>query len=156
MHLFFCKFPVHLYFQVLYAMGYVLVCKSLWMKSSAKCNVMLPPQGKLLYCHPPAHINPKDFQPQHALFQERPLDQADGTNTNKRSKVKRIENTVDKQFFHQVWLKRINAPLRKKSNVRFKLKRTDTDINNKTHKCIQCGQQVSAAGHQMAPVTLVK
>ncbi|XP_063056945.1 large subunit GTPase 1 homolog [Engraulis encrasicolus] len=57
--------------------------------------------GKLLYCHPPAHINPKDFQPQHALFQERPLDQADGTNTNKRSKVKRIENTVDKQFFHQ-------------------------------------------------------
>ncbi|XP_051957580.1 large subunit GTPase 1 homolog [Xyrauchen texanus] len=58
--------------------------------------------GKLLYCHPPPHINPKDFQPQHGSFSR----QTRGTNQNiscddKPSKVKRIENTVDKNFFHQ-------------------------------------------------------
>ncbi|KAL2090251.1 hypothetical protein ACEWY4_014939 [Coilia grayii] len=60
--------------------------------------------GKLLYCHPPSRINPKDFQPQHSQFKEQPLDpsdQASGASANKQSKVKRIENTVDKQFFHQ-------------------------------------------------------
>ncbi|XP_076134931.1 large subunit GTPase 1 homolog [Alosa pseudoharengus] len=56
--------------------------------------------GKLLYCHPPPHINPKDFQPQHSRFEERPLDLF-ASGTNKQSKVKRIENTVDKHFFHQ-------------------------------------------------------
>ncbi|XP_062412731.1 large subunit GTPase 1 homolog [Sardina pilchardus] len=56
--------------------------------------------GKLLYCHPPPHINPKDFQPQHSQFEERPLDLLD-SGTNKQTKVKRIENTVDKHFFHQ-------------------------------------------------------
>jgi len=60
-------------------------------------------QGKLLYCHPPPHIDPKDFQPQHARFA---MQTADGeqisSNANNPSKVKRIENTVDKSFFHQV------------------------------------------------------
>lgn len=58
--------------------------------------------GKLLYCHPPPHINPEDFQPQHAKFAMRMTgaEQIDG-NGGKPSKVKRIENTVDKQFFHQ-------------------------------------------------------
>lgn len=58
--------------------------------------------GKLLYCHPPTHINAKDFQPQHSRFEERPLDpSAEASGTNKQAKVKRIENTVDKHFFHQ-------------------------------------------------------
>lgn len=58
--------------------------------------------GKLLYCHPPPHINPKDFQPQHARFatQIAGAEQI-SSNGDKPSKVKRIENTVDKSFFHQ-------------------------------------------------------
>lgn len=60
-------------------------------------------QGKLLYCHPPPHINPKDFQPQHARFARRNEGDKESTNdADKPSKVKRIENTVDKNFFHQV------------------------------------------------------
>ncbi|XP_040897119.1 large subunit GTPase 1 homolog [Toxotes jaculatrix] len=56
--------------------------------------------GKLLYCHPPPHINSEDFQPQHSKFQER--DSCDlSTITNKQQKIKRIENVVDKTFFHQ-------------------------------------------------------
>lgn len=68
------------------------------------CATILPDhQGKLLYCHPPTHINAKDFQPQHSRFEERPLDpSAEASGTNKQAKVKRIENTVDKHFFHQV------------------------------------------------------
>uniref|UniRef100_A0A8B9KMR9 Large subunit GTPase 1 homolog n=1 Tax=Astyanax mexicanus TaxID=7994 RepID=A0A8B9KMR9_ASTMX len=57
--------------------------------------------GKLLYCHPPPHINPEDFQPQHAKF-SCPSAQSDPSNcTIGSSKVKRIENSVDKHFFHQ-------------------------------------------------------
>lgn len=59
-------------------------------------------QGKLLYCHPPPHINPKDFQPQHSNFQRRDLDGKDLSSTTNKQKIKRIENTVDKNFFHQV------------------------------------------------------
>lgn len=59
-------------------------------------------QGKLLYCHPPPHINAEDFQQQHSSFQKRDCDDFDlSTNTNKQ-KIKRIENVVDKSFFHQV------------------------------------------------------
>lgn len=57
--------------------------------------------GKLLYCHPPPHINPKDFQPQHSNFQRRDLDGKDLSSTTNKQKIKRIENTVDKNFFHQ-------------------------------------------------------
>ncbi|KAI2659083.1 hypothetical protein H4Q32_023282 [Labeo rohita] len=58
--------------------------------------------GKLLYCHPPPHINPKDFQPQHARFARRNEGDKESTSdADKPSKVKRIENTVDKNFFHQ-------------------------------------------------------
>ncbi|XP_077059907.1 large subunit GTPase 1 homolog [Siphateles boraxobius] len=58
--------------------------------------------GKLLYCHPPPHIDPKDFQPQHARFAMQIADAEQiSSNANKPSKVKRIENTVDKSFFHQ-------------------------------------------------------
>lgn len=58
--------------------------------------------GKLLYCHPPPNVNPQDFQPQHSSFQNGDLDQCENTlikNTN--PKIRRIENTVDKNFFHQ-------------------------------------------------------
>uniref|UniRef100_A0A671RC59 Large subunit GTPase 1 homolog n=1 Tax=Sinocyclocheilus anshuiensis TaxID=1608454 RepID=A0A671RC59_9TELE len=59
-------------------------------------------RGKLLYCHPPPHISPKDFQPQHARFarQSGGVEQI-ASDADKPSKVKRIENTVDKHFFHQ-------------------------------------------------------
>ncbi|KAL1265957.1 hypothetical protein QQF64_003984, partial [Cirrhinus molitorella] len=58
--------------------------------------------GKLLYCHPPPHINPKDFQPQHARFARQiEGDEQSANDAGKPSKVKRIENTVDKHFFHQ-------------------------------------------------------
>lgn len=58
--------------------------------------------GKLLYCHPPPHINPKDFQPQHSSFQRKDLDVCDlSSDSNPQQKIKRIENTVDKNFFHQ-------------------------------------------------------
>ncbi|KAM4628559.1 large subunit GTPase 1 homolog [Polymixia lowei] len=58
--------------------------------------------GKLLYCHPPPHINAADFQPQHSKFQTADPDNSDPSNpTNKQQKLKRIENPVDKNFFHQ-------------------------------------------------------
>lgn len=57
--------------------------------------------GKLLYCHPPPHISASDFQPQHTQFLDR-TELEDSSNTdNKPHKVKRIENLVDKNFFHQ-------------------------------------------------------
>lgn len=57
-------------------------------------------QGKLLYCHPPPHINAKDFQPQHSKFQKR--DNCVLSLSTNNQKIKRIENVVDKNFFHQV------------------------------------------------------
>lgn len=59
--------------------------------------------GKLLYCHPPPHIDAKDFQPQHNKFLNGDSDGCDlsYTTTNKPRKIKRIENVVDKNFFHQ-------------------------------------------------------
>ncbi|KAK1162440.1 hypothetical protein AOXY_G17303 [Acipenser oxyrinchus oxyrinchus] len=56
--------------------------------------------GKLLYCHPPPHIKASDFQPQH---DKKPNDEEEqgATRTGKPLKVKRIENTVDKNFFNQ-------------------------------------------------------
>lgn len=59
--------------------------------------------GKLLYCQPPPHINAEDFQPQHSKFQKREFDNSDfSTITNNNTqKIKRIENVVDKNFFHQ-------------------------------------------------------
>ncbi|XP_024909834.1 large subunit GTPase 1 homolog [Cynoglossus semilaevis] len=58
--------------------------------------------GKLLYCTPPPHIHPEDFQPQHRRFQKRGLEDCSlSTVTQKQLKIKRIENTVDTHFFHQ-------------------------------------------------------
>ncbi|XP_055077104.1 large subunit GTPase 1 homolog [Periophthalmus magnuspinnatus] len=58
--------------------------------------------GKLLYCHPPPSVNPEDFQPQHSNFQKRDRDQShDSSAKNNNLKIRRIENTVDKNFFHQ-------------------------------------------------------
>uniref|UniRef100_A0A3B3XI23 CP-type G domain-containing protein n=1 Tax=Poecilia mexicana TaxID=48701 RepID=A0A3B3XI23_9TELE len=58
--------------------------------------------GKLLFCHPPLHINPEDFQSQHSKFQKRELDSLNvSAVTNRPQKIKRIENVVDKNFFHQ-------------------------------------------------------
>uniref|UniRef100_A0A8C8HH78 Large subunit GTPase 1 homolog n=1 Tax=Oncorhynchus tshawytscha TaxID=74940 RepID=A0A8C8HH78_ONCTS len=57
--------------------------------------------GKLLYCHPPPHISAADFQPQHSKFQAGDADGEDSKIGNKPSKVKRHENLVDKNFFHQ-------------------------------------------------------
>ncbi|MGH0150704.1 UNVERIFIED_CONTAM: hypothetical protein FKN15_061347 [Acipenser sinensis] len=56
--------------------------------------------GKLLYCHPPPHIKASDFQPQHDKKLNDEEEQG-ATRTSKPLKVKRIENTVDKNFFHQ-------------------------------------------------------
>ncbi|KAJ0064972.1 hypothetical protein NL108_000935, partial [Boleophthalmus pectinirostris] len=58
--------------------------------------------GKLLYCHPPPSVNPQDFQPQHSHFQKRDPDQSNHSSAkNNNPKIRRIENTVDKNFFHQ-------------------------------------------------------
>uniref|UniRef100_A0AAY4DW47 Large subunit GTPase 1 homolog n=1 Tax=Denticeps clupeoides TaxID=299321 RepID=A0AAY4DW47_9TELE len=59
--------------------------------------------GKLLYCHPPPHINALEFQPQHSRFKNSsiPTDGVSSTLHNKANKFTRIENTVDKNFFHQ-------------------------------------------------------
>uniref|UniRef100_A0A3Q0RZY7 Large subunit GTPase 1 homolog n=1 Tax=Amphilophus citrinellus TaxID=61819 RepID=A0A3Q0RZY7_AMPCI len=58
--------------------------------------------GKLLYCHPPPHIEPEDFQPQHKKFENKDSDSSDlPTAMNRKQKIKRIENVVDKNFFHQ-------------------------------------------------------
>ncbi|XP_054646693.1 large subunit GTPase 1 homolog [Dunckerocampus dactyliophorus] len=56
--------------------------------------------GKLLYCHPPPHIHADDFQPQHSKFQKEDLLNCDFSLTSNKQKVKRIENVVDKNFFH--------------------------------------------------------
>ncbi|MGH0149126.1 UNVERIFIED_CONTAM: hypothetical protein FKN15_015064 [Acipenser sinensis] len=56
--------------------------------------------GKLLYCHPPPHIKASDFQPQHDKKLNDEEEQG-AMKTGKPLKVKRIENTVDKNFFHQ-------------------------------------------------------
>ncbi|KAM8888186.1 large subunit GTPase 1 homolog [Synchiropus picturatus] len=56
--------------------------------------------GKLLYCHPPPHINAEDFQPQHSKFHKTDIDNTVFSSATNRTKVKRIENVVDKTFFH--------------------------------------------------------
>ncbi|XP_059801425.1 large subunit GTPase 1 homolog [Hypanus sabinus] len=59
--------------------------------------------GKLLYCHPPPGIDPAHFQNHHAAFEEH-IVTCDKNSTKlkgKQNKVKRIENDVDKIFFHQ-------------------------------------------------------
>uniref|UniRef100_A0AAY5LCS2 Large subunit GTPase 1 homolog n=1 Tax=Esox lucius TaxID=8010 RepID=A0AAY5LCS2_ESOLU len=59
-------------------------------------------EGKLLYCHPPPHISPADFQPQHSKFQPENVNVEGSTkNGSKQNKVKRHENLVDQNFFHQ-------------------------------------------------------
>ncbi|XP_026883183.2 large subunit GTPase 1 homolog [Electrophorus electricus] len=57
--------------------------------------------GKLLYCHPPPHINADQFQTQHSKFTKWPVQEQPSSRNNRASKVKRIENSVDKNFFHQ-------------------------------------------------------
>ncbi|NXK92821.1 LSG1 GTPase, partial [Formicarius rufipectus] len=58
--------------------------------------------GKLLYCHPPPGINPKDFQHQHQRCMKIRTVQATGqVKPEKNTKAKQIENVVDKSFFHQ-------------------------------------------------------
>ncbi|KAG2462184.1 LSG1 GTPase, partial [Polypterus senegalus] len=59
--------------------------------------------GKLLYCYPPPHIDPADFQPTHNRI-EKELTCADSGYTiaqNKTKPINRIENPVDKNFFSQ-------------------------------------------------------
>ncbi|XP_041863062.1 large subunit GTPase 1 homolog [Melanotaenia boesemani] len=57
--------------------------------------------GKLLYCHPPPHINAEDFQPKHSKFENKDSDIWDLSTVTNKKKIKRIENVVDKNFFHQ-------------------------------------------------------
>ncbi|XP_070688124.1 large subunit GTPase 1 homolog isoform X1 [Pempheris klunzingeri] len=57
--------------------------------------------GKLLHCHPPPHINDEDFQPQHKKFLNRDSDDCDHSTPTNKHRIKRIENVVDKNFFHQ-------------------------------------------------------
>lgn len=59
-------------------------------------------QGKLLYCHPPPGTHAKDFQPQHKKFLNKDSEKSDFSVTANKPKIKRIENVVDKNFFHQV------------------------------------------------------
>ncbi|XP_061739905.1 large subunit GTPase 1 homolog [Nerophis ophidion] len=57
--------------------------------------------GKLLYCHPPPGIHDDHFQPQHATFPRRDVDAGHSSSSaSNNHKVKRIENVVDKNFFH--------------------------------------------------------
>ncbi|NWI38734.1 LSG1 GTPase, partial [Picathartes gymnocephalus] len=58
--------------------------------------------GKLLYCHPPPGIDPKDFQHQHQRCPGSRTVQVTGqVKPEKNTKAKQIENVVDKTFFHQ-------------------------------------------------------
>ncbi|XP_043558215.1 large subunit GTPase 1 homolog isoform X1 [Chiloscyllium plagiosum] len=59
--------------------------------------------GKLLYCHSPPGIDPTHFQFQHAKLEEcGVVCDENGTNfKRKQHNLKRIENYVDKSFFHQ-------------------------------------------------------
>ncbi|XP_072428635.1 large subunit GTPase 1 homolog [Chiloscyllium punctatum] len=59
--------------------------------------------GKLLYCHSPPGIDPAHFQFQHAKLEEcGVVCDENGTNfKRKQHNLKRIENYVDKSFFHQ-------------------------------------------------------
>uniref|UniRef100_A0A8C8S0W3 Large subunit GTPase 1 homolog n=1 Tax=Pelusios castaneus TaxID=367368 RepID=A0A8C8S0W3_9SAUR len=58
--------------------------------------------GKLLYCHPPPGIDPKDFQDQHKRYTQCRAMQANaGMKPERNQKEKQIENVVDKTFFHQ-------------------------------------------------------
>lgn len=59
-------------------------------------------QGKLLYCYPPPGTHAKDFQPQHSKFLNEDSESSDLSATANKPKIKRIENVVDKNFFHQV------------------------------------------------------
>lgn len=59
-------------------------------------------QGKLLFCHPPPGTDAKDFQPQHKKFLNEDSESSDFSATANKPKIKRIENVVDKNFFHQV------------------------------------------------------
>lgn len=58
--------------------------------------------GKLLYCHPPPHIQAADFQPQHRTFlpTDGEIDESDNPSCS-LNKIRRIENPVDKNFFNQ-------------------------------------------------------
>ncbi|KAI4828310.1 hypothetical protein KUCAC02_022408 [Chaenocephalus aceratus] len=70
--------------------------------SGAILSRQLHIQGKLRYCHPPPHINPEDFQPQHSEFLKTDVDFSEFSSTStSHNKVRRIENVVDKNFFHQ-------------------------------------------------------
>ncbi|NWZ32428.1 LSG1 GTPase, partial [Asarcornis scutulata] len=58
--------------------------------------------GKLLYCHPPPGIDPNDFQHQHKRCPDsRTVQASRQAKPEKNTKVKQIENVVDKTFFHQ-------------------------------------------------------
>ncbi|TNM87955.1 large subunit GTPase 1 homolog [Takifugu flavidus] len=57
--------------------------------------------GKLLYCNPPPGIHAEDFQPQHKKFLNEDFESSDLSTTANKPKIKRIENVVDKNFFHQ-------------------------------------------------------
>ncbi|XP_078267033.1 large subunit GTPase 1 homolog [Rhinoraja longicauda] len=59
--------------------------------------------GKLLYCQPPPGVDATGFQQHHAKCEEQVVT-CDRTSTKlkgKQNQVKRIENEVDKHFFHQ-------------------------------------------------------
>ncbi|KAG6924548.1 large 60S subunit nuclear export GTPase 1 [Chelydra serpentina] len=57
--------------------------------------------GKLLYCHPPPGIDPKDFQHQHERCTQHRAMQGTAEKSERNQNTKQIENVVDKTFFHQ-------------------------------------------------------
>ncbi|OCT80709.1 hypothetical protein XELAEV_18027523mg [Xenopus laevis] len=57
--------------------------------------------GKLLYCHPPPAIDPANFQPQFAKYEEKDSQTSGESQGRKGKKARQIENVVDTNFFHQ-------------------------------------------------------
>ncbi|RXM99993.1 Large subunit GTPase 1-like [Acipenser ruthenus] len=80
--------------------------------------------GKLLYCHPPPHIKASDFQPQHDKKLNNEKEQG-ATRTGKSQKVKRIENTVDKNFFNQASFYILTTWCSEKAVCLFDIKKPD-------------------------------
>lgn len=58
--------------------------------------------GKLLYCHSPPGINPKDFQYQHKKIKNRAVVQeSNHRKPSGKHKPRQMEDVIDESFFHQ-------------------------------------------------------
>ncbi|XP_043918736.1 large subunit GTPase 1 homolog [Protopterus annectens] len=58
--------------------------------------------GKLLYCHPPPAVNPKDFQYQHKKIKNMTfVQESNPVKGNGKPKARRMDDVIDESFFHQ-------------------------------------------------------